>query len=282
MLVLAPVSSLMQRLGTSVRLALCGIVLLAATGCKMIAPSNARNWQPDQTQLAYAIYQGDHIQVHNIRNCKYLSTEEYVLDYYDKTIDLRKLKTVDFIVCPFDNMPQLAHTMLSFGFEDGYHLCLSVEIRREEGESYAAWKGSLRQYELMYVLGDERDLIQLRTNHRGEAVYLYRSRATPEQAQALFVDVMDRVNKLYREPEFYDTLTNNCTTNLVRHINRLQPHRVPYNYQVLLPGHSDRLAYNLGLLDTTVSFDETKRQAYINPRAQQFAEHPDFSTLIRR
>ncbi len=264
------------------RQTLASALLVTLVGCKVLAPSNSRRWQPDQALLPYAIYQGEYMQVHNVRNCHYLTSDDFVVDYYDKTVDLRRLRTVDFIVVPFTDMPDLAHTMLSFGFDDGYYLCVSVEIRREQGEAYAAWKGGLRQYELMYVLGDEQDLVKLRTNHRGEDVYIYRSRATPEQARLLFTDVMDRVNKLYKEPEFYDTLTNNCTTNIVRHINRLQPNRVPYTYQVLLPGHSDRLAYDLGLLDTRLSFEQTKQLAWVNERAERFAEAPDFSDKIRR
>jgi hypothetical protein len=271
----------MARRGPSLHV--LSLALLLLVGCKTIAPSNDRRWTPDQEVLPYAIYlDPSTVQVHNIRNCHYLTADDFVVDYYDKTLDLNRLETVDFIVVPFNDAPDLAHTMLSFGFAGGYHLCVSVEIRREQGESYAAWKGGLRQYELTYVVGDERDLIQLRANYRDESVYLYPSRATPEQARLLLTDVLDRVNKLRREPEFYNTLTNNCTTNIVRHINHVYPRRVPYTYQVLLPGHSARLAYDLGLLDTNLSFEATKRRALVNAKSQRFAAATDYSTLIRR
>jgi len=251
-------------------------------GCAGVRPSHYRDWSPDQAVLPYCEFLGDRVHVHNIRNCTYLTDKSYVVHYYDKTFDLNQLESVDFIVVPFRSLPSLAHTMLSFGFRDGERLAASVEVRRQRGEEYSLASALLGRYELMYVLGDERDLIKLRTNYRKDDVYLYRSRATPEQARALFVDVMNRVNQLAVRPESYDLLRNNCTTNIMRHVNHLAPNKVPYGWQVLLPGHSDRLAYDLGLLDTDLPFEEAKRRARINDLAEHYANDPDFSAKIRR
>ncbi len=157
-----------------------------------------------------------------------------------------------------------------------------MEIRREQGETFGPLKGFFNQYEIMYVVGDERDLIELRTNYRLDDVYVYRARATPDQARRLFIDVMNRVNKLVYEPEFYNTLTNNCTTNIRDHINRLNPDRVPYDYRVLLPGFSDQLAYDLGLLETDASFPETRLRSRVNYLAYLYRDSPDFSVRIRQ
>jgi len=232
--------------------------------------------------LPYAEVNGDIVHVRNVRNCTYLTADSYVPGYYDKTFDLSKLRTVDFIVVPFQATPTLAHTMLSFGFDDGEYLAVSVEVRREKGETYGALKGVLNRYELMYVVADERDVVKLRSNHRGDDVYLYRGRATPEQARMLFVDVMERVNHLAARPEFYNTLTNNCTTNLVQHINHVSPGKVRNGPRLLLTGHSDRLAYDLGLLDTSLKFEEARRQANISALARQCGDCLDFSARIRR
>jgi hypothetical protein len=258
--------------------------LAPAGGCSVLGyrPSNLRDWSPDQAVLAYAETSGDLVQVHNVRNCKYVTADSYVVEYYDKTYDLRALQTVEFIVVPFSNMPALAHTMLSFGFDGDEHVAVSVEIRREKGETYQFLGGITDQYELMYVVGDERDLVKLRTNYRGDDVYLYRAKATPEQARALFVDVMRRVNQLHDDPEFYNSFTNNCTTNLMRHVNDLVPGKVPYRLGVLLPGYSDRLAFGLGLLEPHGNFAETRRRARISDVAREVADAPDFSTRIRR
>jgi hypothetical protein len=268
---------------------LCALTL-GSVGCttvmKMSAPSNVRSWADDQAVLPYAEFLGNEIVVHNVRNCRYLDDEAFIVQHEDRTYDLSRLQAVDFFMVPFENMPRLAHTMLSFEFAtpDGppQYLCASIEIRKEQGETYAAWKGSARQYELMYVLADERDVVQVRTNHRGEDVYRYRTTATPDQARLLLVDVLARANQLAARPEFYDTVSNNCTTNLVDHINRIKPNRVTYDYRVLLPGYSDKLAYDEGLIVPYGTFEETKLAAYVSGKALAAADREDFSQAIRR
>jgi hypothetical protein len=257
-------------------------VLTAEELTRAVTPSNHRAWKPAMAVMPYAELWGNQLAVHNIRNCEYLDADDYIVRHYDKAFDLSRLQSVDFVVVPFKDAPSLAHTMLSFGFGDQDYLAVSVEARMEEGETYSPIKGALRQYELMYVVADERDVIPLRTRHRDVDVYLYRSRATPEQARLLLLDVMARVNKLSVQPEFYDTFSNNCTTNIVAHINRIKPGRVPVDIGVLLPGYADRLAYDLGLLEAEVSFQYTKRRAHINRMANRYADDPDFSRKIRQ
>jgi hypothetical protein len=249
---------------------------------RAVAPSNHRRWEPYLAVLPTAELHGQHLTVRNIRHCKYLSENDYIVRYYDKTFDLDRLESVDFLVVPFKGAPSLAHTMLSFGFGGTDYLAVSVEARMEEGQSYSPIKGLMRQYELMYVVADERDVIPLRTKHRDVDVYLYPTRATPQQSRILLLDIMARVNKLAVEPEFYDTFTNNCTTNIVYHINRLAPGKIGPGVSVLLPGLSDRLAYDLGLLDTTDSFEQTKKRALVNRRANRYLAAEDFSQRIRR
>jgi len=271
-------------------LATVGPLLLALAGCqgvrKMVAPSNVRNWSPDQRVLPYAEFHGSEVTVHNIRNCKYFDEDVYVVNHDDRSYNLSDLKAVDFFMVPFEDMPSLAHTMLSFEFRppqaDPQYLAVSVEIRKEKGESFAVWKGSARQYELTYVVADERDVVQLRTNQRGEQVYRYRTTATPEMSRRLLVDVLGRVNELASRPEFYDTVTNNCTTNIVRHINRIKPDRIHYDVRILLPGYSDKLAYDQGLIEPHGTFEQTKARALINPLALAAAGRDDFSQAIRR
>ena len=256
------------------------LVVSTLAGCASV-PSNYRDWSPDQAVLSSGDFSGELAHVHNIRNCSYRSTEDYVVNYYDKTFDLSELATVDFIVVPFSSLPGLAHTMLSFGFEDGEYLVVSVEIRREKGERFSVLGGILNKYELIYVVGNEQDLVKLRTNYRMDDVYVYRANATREQVRDLFVDVMQRVNKLAVQPEFYHTLANNCLTNPVQHINRLKPDRVPNDIRILLPGYSDRLAYDLGLIDTDLPFEQLKRQANVSHLARIYGDSPDFSDKIR-
>jgi hypothetical protein len=186
-----------------------------------------------------------------------------------------------FAVEPFSGFRGPAHTFVSFGFSDGQYVAISVEIRKEEGESFSPLRGLLRNYELMYVVGDERDLVKLRSNFRRDDVYLYRTTATPEKGRQMFVSMLRRANELAEQPEFYNTLTSTCTTNIVRHVNEIAPKRVPFSYKVLLPAYADELAYKVGLLDTTIPFDSLRARAHINPRAARYADSPEFSRLIR-
>jgi hypothetical protein len=247
-----------------------------------ILPSNQRAWRADLAVLPYAHFEGSRVTVHNVRDFVYQNDEEFVVNYLDEQFDLDQIETVDFLVVPFNDAPSLAHTMLSFGIRDGRYLGVSVEARLEEGETYSPIAGALRQYELMYVIATERDLIGRRTMHRSVEVYLYPTKATKEQAQALFVDVMKRANKLASEPEYYDTITNNCTSNIVRHINRMQPGRIPFDLRVLLPGYADQLAHDLGLLDTDVSLTLSRPEHRITELANLHIASEQFSQRIRR
>ncbi len=258
---------------------ICALAILLAVGCK--SPSNQGKWSPNQAVLPWAEFQGNLARVHNVRNTVYQTADDYTVEHYDKTFDLNKLDSVDFVMVPLREVPGGAHTFLSFGFEGGDYVAISVEVRREKGEEFSPLRSLTRPYEIMYVVGDERDLIQLRSIHWLEDVYMYQAVAPREQMRALFVDMLKRANKLKREPEFYDLVTNNCTTNIVRHVNRVSPGLIPYTYQVLFPAHSDRLAYHLNLIRVDNTFTSTKQRARINELAYVYRDDPDFSSKIR-
>ena len=243
---------------------------------------DTKAFRSDLAVLPFVDFDGDEITIHHVRDCRYRSEDDYDVRHYDMRFQLTDVKTIDFIVVPFKESSLLAHTMLSFGLADGRHFLISVEARLGVDESYSAVAGAGRRFPLMYIIGDERDLILLRTSIRDVEVYLYPGRAEPEQVQDLLVDMLARVNKLQKEPEFYDSLTNNCTTNLVNHVNKLRPGRIPFDVRVLLPGHSDRLAYELGLLDINGRFEYARENAKINVLAQLNADSPEFSKRIRR
>jgi hypothetical protein len=244
-------------------------------------PSHHRHWRPDLAVLPFAEIGSEEIQLYNIRDCEYRTEEDYDVRLFDRPIRLSDVLTVDFIVVPFKEAPSLAHTMLSFGLADGQQLVFSVEARLEQGESYAALQSAARQFELMWVVGTERDLIRLRTEVRDVDVYLYPINATPAQVQKVFLAALARVNEIARQPEFYDLLTNNCTTNLVDLVNGLRPGTIGRDLRVILPGHSDRLAYNLGLLASHGPFETVKIASKINGLAKIHANSEDFSRAIR-
>ena len=247
----------------------------------LVRPSNDRNWSVDQAILPEAQVNGNLVHIKNIRNFAYRSTEDYTPDYYNKTFDITKLKKVYYIVEPFSDFEGSAHTFVSFEFEGPEFIAISIEIRKEQGETFSAFKGLFKRYELMYVIADERDVVKLRSNYRKDQVYIYPIQTTPDRMQKMFLDMVNRANKLKEQPEFYNTLTNTCTTNLANHVNTIAPGRVPLDPRIFLPGYSDKFVYDLGLIDTDLSFEEARTKFHINERAEKHSNSPDFSIKIR-
>lgn len=248
-----------------------------------IEPTNDRDWQPDVAILPYATMSGDEVTVHNIRNFDYRSETDYTVAYYDKPFNLQDLRSVD-IVASYWMGPSIAHVFVSFGFASDSYLAVSIEVRKPKGEGYSTLKGFFRQYELIYVVADERDLIRLRTNYRRdppEDVYIYRIKGSNELARRFFLRYIERLNELRTHPEFYNTLTTNCTTTIWMNADA-NPGRVPLSWKILASGYVPQYLYEQGKLeDMGLSFSELQRRAYINPRAKAADSASDFSRRIR-
>ncbi len=245
-------------------------------------PSNDRDWSPDQKILSTITKNGDIVTIENVRNFTYASTTIYTANYYTKDYNISKLKKVWYIVEPFSGYKGAAHTFLSFEFEENVFLSVSVEIRKEVGESFSAKNGLLREYELMYVFADEKDAVKLRTNFRKDTVYMYPVQTTPEKARLVFEDIVVRAQTLAEKPEFYNTLTNNCTTNIIAHVNAIDPKRIPLTYAAIFPEYSDIVAHKLGLIPNDLPIEEIRAKYKINEKAETFANDPDFSVKIRQ
>lgn len=271
-----------RRLAKSIVLALATITAISATTLAAMHPRSDRQWVQQQAVMAYADVRGDSVHLHNVRNFRYTTEEQFTPAYDDRRYDLNKLETVWFIVTPFSRQWRgPAHTFVSFGFSDSQYLAISVEARREPGETYGAITGLFKQFELIYVIGDERDLIGSRAVYGGYDVYVYPIRTSPARARALFIEMLARSNALATQPEFYNTLTNNCTSNVVDHVNHIAPRAVPRGIKTILPGYADGVAYSLGLIDNSISLDEARRRFRVNDQARRFATSSDFSRRIR-
>lgn len=246
-----------------------------------IKPSNDRNWQEEVAVLPYATIHDNLVTIHNIRHFTYRRETDFDVHYYDKTFDLHTLNSVDLIAVYWMG-DAIAHIMISFGFQDKDYLVFSIETRKEKGEGYSTIKGFFKQYELIYIAGDERDLIRVRTDYRRpqEDVYLYRTRASPQRGRKLFMEYVRQINAMKVEPVWYNTLTTNCTTNIVMHI-RTFTDRVRYTWKVLLSGYMPLYAYEHGALDTRLPFEDLRRLSYINPKAHAIGNDPEFSGKIR-
>src|SRR6185369_9289851 len=251
--------------------AFCAVVL---AWWLMTPPSNSRNWQPDVRVLPWAEIQGNKVTLHNIRNCDYRSESDYTVRHYDRTFDLSRLKSVDLFLVHW-GAPYIAHTMLSFGFQGEGNVCFSIEARPQVGEKFSMVKGFFKQNEVTYVVGDERDLVGLRANHRGEQVYLYRLKTSEDFVRNVFLDYLRKVNDLREHPEWYNALTGNCTTGIRGRTAPYDPDG-RFDWRIVANGYLDEMLYERKRIDTALPFPELKKRSLINEKARAHDKSPDF------
>jgi hypothetical protein len=244
-----------------------------------IPPSNDRDWSPDVSRLPRAAIAGNRVTIENVRNFDYRTETEYTERWETRTYDLDHLRGVDLFLS-FWGPTLIAHTIASWEFDDGPPLAISIETRKERGESYSAVRGFFRQYEVYYVVADERDVIRLRTNYRGESTYLYRMRMQPERARAILFEYLKEVNYLAEHPRWYNALTHNCTTTIRHHAQQVAADR-PWDWRILANGRLDELGYERGQIDTSLPFPELKVRSDITARAKAADAALDFSIRIR-
>ena len=244
-----------------------------------LSPSNNRDWAIDVSVLPWADIHGNELIVHNIRSFEYQSETEFRPVWRDQTFDLNALRTVDFSLCYWGSK-NIAHGIVSFGFDHDQFLAISIETRKEKSESYSAIQGFFRQYELIYVVADEQDVLRLRTNFRHEDVYLYRTRLGPSQARAILLSYFESINSLRDHPQWYNALTENCITSIIPHARAANP-SARNSWMTLLPGHTAEQAYGNGQLDDSIPFKELESRSRINDIALTTSGDADFSRQIR-
>ena len=246
-----------------------------------IPPSNQRQWAPEVAVLGSATVNGNLVTIKNIRNFDYHSESDFTPRYYDKTFDLDKLQSVD-LICVYWGSSAIAHLIASFGFGGNDFVAFSIEMRPEKDEARSMVRSFFRNYELIYIVADERDVIRLRTNFRNpsEQVHIYRTRLPVENQRKLFLSYVAKVNELYRTPEWYGALRDNCTTGVLERTGAYEG-RGRYNWKVLLSGYAAEYAYECGVLDTSMPFSELSRRCLVNVKAEAADKSEDFSARIR-
>jgi len=247
-----------------------------------LKPSNDGDWQADTARTASIEINGDRVTIHNLRNCHYITKTDYTDCWSDRTVYLSQLRYADLFFTTW-GPKYIGHPILSFQFGDNDHVAFSIEARYKAGQSYSAVLGFFRQYELIFITADERDLIRLRTNFRkDEQVFMYRTTISADEARKIFLIYADYLNQLRDHPEWYNALTRNCTTTLDTKIAADMKNPQPWNYQLLLNGTLDELLYDRGRLATGgLPFQELKEREHINAAGQAADGSPDWSALIR-
>jgi hypothetical protein len=244
-----------------------------------IAPSHDRNWRPEVAVMPRAVIDGDRVRIIGVRNFDYRSRDDFTVRYDEREVQLSHLTALDFYVSYWSEGP-VGHTFLSFIFDNAPPLSISIETRPEVGEGFDPIASLFKQFELIYVVGEERDLVGVRTNHRHETVYLYRLNTSADDARQLLLIYLARINELADRPEFYHLLTNSCTINIIRYANAAG-RKGRFDIRHLLNGLIDSYLYHSGRVDTTLPYEELRRRSLINEAAQAADGAPDFSQRIR-
>jgi hypothetical protein len=268
------------RMGMTVAFASCAIVMIRWLS---LEPSNDRDWQPDNAKTAYADIKGDQVIIHDLRSCTYRTEADYTCEWQTRSHNLANLRGVDLFITWWGS-PWIAHPIVSFDFGDEGHVAMSIETRDVVGQGYSAIRGFFRQYTLTYVASDERDVVRLRTNYRyGEEVYVFRTAASPILARKVFLDYLQRANSLHVHPEWYNALTNNCTTNIAGSVAEVRNVKTSLDWRILLNGKMDEIMYERKeLVSGGLSLHALKEQAQINSAAKAAGDSPEFSNLIRQ
>jgi len=249
-------------------------------------PSNDRDWSPDNAVLPRIHIDGDAVRIEGVRCFRYRTTKDYDAAWCERDFSLSTLDHLDFFVAPFNVVKGWkheggkAHTFVSFGFGDK-QLAVSIEVRRVAGAHFDPLRGLFRGFELIYVFAEESDVVGVRTHAQKATVYMFPVATTPDNIRAMFLNMAHRANQLYAAPEFYNTLTNTCTTNLLRHVNTIRPGRIRPSHHVLLPGYSAARLHRLGLIDTDRPLEEARELCRIDPEAVGSPNSPDFSARLR-
>ena len=260
-------------------LAFFGVFAAIVAWWLTITPTHDREWRPEVAVMPRAFVEGDRVRFTGVRNFDYRSRDDFTVRHEEREVDLAHLVGIDFYVSYWAEGP-VGHTFLSFVFDNAPPLAVSIETRPAVGQGFAPIASLFKQFELIYVVGEERDIVGVRTNHRNEAVYLYRLNSSPADARRLFNIYVKRINELAERPEFYNLLSNRCTINIIRYANAAG-RAGRFDIRHLLNGLIDSYLYHSGRLTTTLPFDEMRQQSLINRPAQLAGDAVDFPERIR-
>jgi hypothetical protein len=263
------------------------VAALAVTACVaawyfgFVTPNANEDWTPQHARMPHVEIEGDKVRVSNVRNFTWRTPTDFTPGWYDRVYDVSSINSMYYILSPIFDMRPVSHVWVGFGFSDGQHVSVSVEARGVKERPYGLLRSMFRQFQLMYVIGDERDVVGLRGAVWQNEVRFFPVRATRDGMRSIFLDMMERAHSLEEHPEFYNLLANNCMNNVTYHIRRLGGPPLPGDWRLLLTGFSDRLAYDYGFIDTDLPFEKAREAYRIDEWMRQTPLDEGFSQRLR-
>lgn len=274
------IRKILRWLSIGVLLCIALFIIFVTVMLLVRTPSHDRDWEVGQEELPHIVFDENQFTIENLRDFRWTGPFDADVNYIQDSFDLQNMNSVDVVISHFSDFEGLAHIFLSFGFTDGRHISISLESRREKGEKFSPFWGLLDQFEIIYVVATDRDLIGLRTGHRNERVYIYPTVATPEQAQELFMELAENINGIYDKPVMYNTITHNCTNEITRKVEDMTDLDFPLTYKSILPGYFDEVLYEMGVIDTSKPLQEVRALSLVNNELVD-EEHENFAVHVR-
>lgn len=244
-------------------LALLAFSLLFLLIVSLREPSLDRSWDEDVNVLAGVDFSADEtVTLAQIRDWQYSVNAIRSKSYFDASFDPNDIVAMWMYEQQLDPSGLIAHTFVVFEFDESYerarYLGLSVETRRERGETYSIIGGALRSFEITHIWATEEDLVTRRVQFLNYPLTRYRLEIPAAYRSRIFLKFAEETRSLASQARWYNTISNNCTSSLIKFVNASEPGAIPLHHSYVLTGKVDDYLEELGYKTSNDSLHVTR------------------------